>query len=168
MMIQFLLTTILVYFFGGFIGYAVHWMFHQPWSGVFYKVHKTHHEVKYPSGSFLSDEYRSAGKDNTSPYFILAVIILLLPFFIMLQLFSIPTWIIVTIIVESVVIGFITNYMHDSLHIRGHFFEKFRIFRKWRISHRIHHANVRYNLGIISFEWDYILKSWRRPNIYKN
>lgn len=166
-MFSFLLTTILVYFFGGFLGYWVHWIFHQSWSGPMYRLHKTHHDKMYPPQDYLSEVYRDAGSHNTAPWFAAIIMGVMLPLFFGLWHFGVSSWLVFTAIFESLIIGFMTDWIHSSLHIRGHILERFRVFRVWRTAHWVHHSNVNFNLGIYSFGWDKTFGTWKKPHVLR-
>lgn len=165
MILQFVYVALATYALGGFLGYATHWVFHQPWSGTLYTRHLAHHERLYPASDFLSDGYRDAGRDSTAPAFAAILVAVVLPLMAVLYAFGVPAWAIAAGAVEAAVIGAANNYVHDALHVRGHFLERFRQFRRLRTAHRVHHANVRLNLGIFSFEWDRVFGTYRRPHL---
>lgn len=165
MILEIVGTALLVYTVGGLLGYAVHWMFHQSWSGPLYRLHRMHHDRLYPAGDFLSDVYRGAGVNNTAPWFTAILVAVLAPAFLALWKLGVPGGLILFAAAESTAIGMANNWVHDSLHIRGHFLERFRAFRVWRTAHRVHHANVATNLGIFTFGWDKIFGTFRKPHV---
>ncbi|MBL8324216.1 MAG: sterol desaturase family protein [Rubrivivax sp.] len=160
-----LISFALAYLSGGLLGYVIHWVLHQRWSGKLYRLHLTHHEVKYPSRDFLSvGEYRDAGSGNITPYFVALATIVLLPAFFALRQIGVPAWTIAVVAVEITLMAVVNDRIHDALHIKGHFLERLGFFRRCRIAHRVHHTNVKSNLSMTTFEWDRVFGTFSLPD----
>ena len=157
-----LFTIAITYVLTNLFGYIVHWSLHQKWSGPIYKSHMTHHLKLYPADDYLSDVYRNPGKDNTVKIFAIAAIIpvalLLLSSF--LGFISISTLIVV--IITLLIIAFLHNHFHDSFHIKNHWLNKLKIFRKWNELHYLHHVDMNVNYGIFTFFLDRICGTFRK------
>lgn len=160
-----IITIIASFIITTFLGYLIHWVFHQKWSGHFHKVHMNHHLNLYPPGDLFSDEYREPGKDNTAKLFIIAAIplILLLLLICFIGIISVTT--LVTTILTIIVTGYLNDYLHDSFHINNHLLTKIPglsfIFNKLVLLHCKHHEDMNYNYGIFWFFWDRIFKTYK-------
>lgn len=143
-----------------FLGYWIHFAFHQPWSLWFYRAHMNHHQIQYPSIDFYSDRYRSAGKDNTTTLFLIAAIpvVLFLLLSILFGLISISTLLLVA--GGTCFWGFLHDHFHDHFHIATSPWSKLPLFRNWRKLHYVHHLNMSLNYGIIFFYWDKLFKTY--------
>lgn len=141
--------------------YFMHWVLHQKWAKRFYMSHMVHHSKMYPATDMLSDEYRSAGKDNTVYFFAVAAIpIIMLPIISFLMgWISLPLMLLA--LAEMGIFGFLNNYCHDSLHLKNHFIHKFSIGRLWRKLHYFHHLDNKKNLGIFTFWTDKLFKTFK-------
>lgn len=154
------IILLLIFILFTFLGYVFHWMFHQEWSGIFYRKHKNHHEKQYPETDLISDVYREAGADNTTFLFlgvfspIIIGTILLMVFGVVGKIFG------GVILFEMVVIGLINAYLHDSFHLNKSIWHKWPAFDRLRKLHFIHHHNQSKNFGIFSFVWDRMFKSY--------
>jgi sterol desaturase/sphingolipid hydroxylase (fatty acid hydroxylase superfamily) len=153
---QILLTILVVFLVATSFGYFVHRALHQEWMWQFYKNHHTHHLILYPPEDFDAPTYRSAGKDNTTYFFIAASSpIIVLP--ILLFAFHIITLpIFITAFISMAVFGIPNNYLHDSFHISGHWLCKYNWYRELVKLHYEHHVDLQKNFGIYSFLWDRI------------
>lgn len=163
-MLGLLFTAILTFLIASLFGYVVHRGLHQYWAGRFNKAHMTHHLSLYPPNQFLSDEYRSAGKDDSFRTFLLmAIPLIVLPCLLLLLKF-ITLGMMITAMVMMGIIGFLHSYLHDAFHIRNHFLERLpllgKAFENWRRLHYLHHINLQTNFGIFCFWWDRLLKTF--------
>lgn len=147
-----------------FLGYAFHMMFHQPWSGHFYKAHMNHHLKQYPATDFYSDTYRYAGRDNTVWLFGLVFAPLVITMIVLTATGAISLFLGLSILAEMGIIGWLNNSLHDSFHLRNTFWEKFSFFDRLRKLHYQHHVNMSTNYGIFSFVWDKIFGTYHGNN----
>jgi sterol desaturase/sphingolipid hydroxylase (fatty acid hydroxylase superfamily) len=158
-MITIIITIILGFFITTLFGHVVHYALHQPWSGKVHKAHLTHHLIKYPPHDFMSDEYRSAGKDSTPKFFVWAGLPLIITPIILWLCGIIPLVIMITILGVEGIIGFLHSYLHDAFHIKNHWLYKVPIlgkqFTKLVHLHYLHHVGkMNFNFGIFTFLWD--------------
>lgn len=143
-----------------FLGYGFHWMFHQPWSGRFFKAHMNHHTKQYPPSDFYSDEYRDPGKDNTVWLFALVFSPIVLTMIALTVTGTVSLFMGLAILAEMGIIGWLNNSLHDSFHLRNSFWDKFPFFEKLRKLHFEHHVDMSKNFGIFSFIWDKIFGTY--------
>lgn len=151
-----LLLIIATYFVGNLIGYGVHRALHSPRMGRAHADHYYHHWVLYPPDDFLSKEYREPPKEaEQAKYYLLAVGVLFLP------LLYFGTWAYVIAFVEAALVLQLNAYVHDSIHVDGHWLERFGVFRRLRAIHFEHHLQD-VNYGIFDFTWDLIFRTWKK------
>ena len=153
---------IFVYIIINLLGYLTHRAFHQKWSGFFYRAHHNHHYIQYPPNDFFSEAYRSAGKDNSGKFFILAFLPMIIGWFVFVFLAHISLVIGIGVIIEMVIIGLAHDILHDAFHIQNHWLNKFAIFRRWVELHKIHHIDVSKNYGIFDFLWDRVFGTFEK------
>lgn len=163
-----LLTVFITYLVTSLFGYAVHWSLHQSWAGRFNTSHMTHHLKLYPPQDFTSEVYRNAGADNTLKIFAIAALPLIIAPFV-LWLVGVFSWIsVIAVLVMEALMGFFHDYLHDAFHIKNHWLNRLPvlnvIFEKWVQLHYLHHVDMSKNLGIFSFHWDYIFKTFWSSN----
>lgn len=144
-----------------FLGYVFHWMFHQKWSGFFYKAHDNHHNIQYPISDLISEKYREAGKDNSTFLFAIAfapiiiVAVLLIVFGVIGKLLG------AFLFVEMSIIGATNIWLHDGFHIHKSVWHKWPGFLKLRKLHFLHHKNTLTNFGIFSFTFDKLFGTYK-------
>ncbi len=140
-------------------GYLVHWLAHRPETGALYRGHMVHHTELYPPGAFLSERYLSP---PASKSFVLAF----LPFAVSLVLAAflmLPRWLAVLVTIETAIIGWASNYLHDAFHVQGFWLERLQWFGRLRRLHVQHHDDMRTNLGIFLWLWDRLLGTFHDP-----
>lgn len=164
MILTILLTIFITFVIVSFFGYWIHKFFHNPISGRFYLAHQTHHFKLYPPTDYLSDKYRSPGKDNTVISFLLLGIPLIALPIILFGFHIISLSILITAMLSIVIFGGLNDYLHDAFHIRNHWLRKFKWFETLTDLHFQHHINVQSNLGIYSFLWDRIFGTFIKNN----
>jgi sterol desaturase/sphingolipid hydroxylase (fatty acid hydroxylase superfamily) len=168
-MMSLLLTIVVAFFASGlittFLGYWVHWIFHQPWSLGFYHAHMNHHQIQYPPSDYLSDTYRGAGRDSTVILFVVAFAPVLIGI-ALLTWFGFFTLTTCGIIVASLAIwGYVHDYFHDQFHLNNTWWKQFSFFIKLRSTHYLHHLDMSKNYGIILFPWDKLFNTYDAENI---
>lgn len=153
-----LFILIIGFILGELLGYWVHRLLHNPKAGILYKVHMVHHLELYPTNNMYSAIYRKPKlKYNTllmfAPFFLLAALLLfvLLPLKLFLLLF-----------IETFSLSYLNNWLHDSFHIKPIWLEKYRWYNKLRDIHFIHHQDMSKNMGIFTFFWDRIFKTYAK------
>ena len=148
---------------GTLIGWFVHWIMHQRWSGRLYRSHMTHHLKLYPPKDLLSESYRDAGADNGvfifAPPITFACLVLGIVFYVL----GLPLWVLALVAVLSTVIGVVHDSLHTAFHLRNSWLRHFTWFRWLRLMHFVHHRKMNRNLGIFWFVWDRLFRVFRRP-----
>ncbi len=138
-------------------GYLVHRLAHWPGGGTIYRVHRVHHERLYPSSDFLSDAYRNPPRKDSS-------VLGFLPYHLLLCalgfLFLRPGVALLAAVLASL-IAWANSYVHDGLHVRSFWLERFRWFHHLRALHLQHHRDTSTNLGIFTWTWDFLLGTFR-------
>jgi len=165
-MLYVLITIIASFFVSSLFGYLVHRMLHQTWAGILHQKHMTHHITLYPPSDYLSEEYRYAGKDNTTITFAIAAI----PVVAAPIILGLIGWISLPLVLISLTImglmGFLHSYLHDAFHIKNHWLNKVPIinnmFLRWNILHYYHHIDMSSNFGIFVFHWDYVFFTFKK------
>ena len=157
----YLLALIPVFFLLLFLGYGAHWLLHQSWSGIFYRKHLAHHTIQYPSSDLLSEEYRSAGQDNSTILFAILFAPIVL-FVIALMVFKlIPLMFGVLVLILMALVSFFNSTIHDATHLYRSFYDRFGWFKLMRERHYVHHRNVQSNLSIFIFVWDRVFGTFK-------
>jgi sterol desaturase/sphingolipid hydroxylase (fatty acid hydroxylase superfamily) len=143
-----------------FLGYWVHWSFHQPWALWFHKAHMNHHQIQYPSTDFFSEKYRHPGRDSTVILFgiVFAPLLLLVGGFMLFGVISLTAGL--TTFISLGLWGFAHDYFHDQFHLNNSWWKKFPTFINWRRLHYVHHLNMSLNFGIVFFGWDKMFKTF--------
>lgn len=163
-MLAILLTALITFFFSTLFGYVVHRSLHRPWTGVFNQRHMTHHLTLYPPSDYLSEKYRDAGKDNTVITFAIVSSPVVATPIVLGILGILPLSLVITAIAMMALVSFLHSYLHDTFHIRDHFFTRLPIiktlFARWVQLHYLHHVNMATNFGIFLFHWDHLFKSF--------
>lgn len=154
--LKFIFAVAATYFFSTFIGYFIHKLFHQSWAGFTNRAHMTHHIFKYPPKNLISDEYRSAGKDNTVIYFIPVVVTMLSAIAWGQHIGWLSLFYAIFISVEIVVVSLLHEFVHASFHLERSIFHCWPGYGRLRELHFIHHSNMKKNFGILDFIWDYV------------
>lgn len=147
------------YLFGNLIGYLVHRALHAPWMGRPYEDHYHHHWKIYPPEDFLSEEYRHPPEEaEQAKYYVPAFLLACMP------LLAIHWGYFVEAAILSITVLKVNAMVHDALHIRGHWLERFSWFLVLREIHVNHHVDPSTNLGIFSFFADRLFRSYSGRN----
>ena len=155
-MLWILVTLVIGYLFTQFSGYMIHRALHWKALGRIQRSHETHHERLYPPDDYLSDKYRDVPlKDRAYWYYIPPGLLAAGTFLLLL-----PLHLAVIIMAEMLVLAWLNDWFHGKLHIRGHWLERFSLFRKWRDLHYQHHVDENVNNGIMSWFSDRILRTY--------
>lgn len=155
-----IISIILAFFLTTFFGYFIHWVIHQPWSGKLNKEHLLHHDI-YPPIDFNSSSYRNVGNGTFYIFLIGSLPLIVLPF-ILYFTHVISLWLGLVLITEMGILGWMHDYIHEIFHLKNHFLFKFKYFNYLVKLHLIHHQEVNKNLGIFSFHWDRIFRSFQK------
>ena len=165
-MITLSVITIITFIITSFLGWCVHYCMHQTWSLKFHTAHMNHHLTQYPPTDFLSDEYKSAGADSATIWFVIAFS----PVFLMLAALMyykiLPVDMGIMILVAMSLTGTLFNYLHSQFHIKNTIWNRIPLisilFKYLQDLHYIHHVDMTKNLGIIFFWWDKLFKTFHK------
>lgn len=152
-----ILTTLFV-----LITYAhfSHKLLHSKITGKYNKSHMAHHILLYPKHNCFSDTYRSAGKNDSSRFFILfGMPIIIIPI-IMYAVGSITGFSLICSLLTTLFFGVFNDLCHMYYHTNHHFLDKFHICREMKRLHFLHHVKMQRNFGITNFLFDKVLKSF--------
>lgn len=138
-----------VYVTANAVGYVVHRLLHNPFMGRAFRDHYFHHVKLYPPDDYLSDEYREPPEGaGQGKYYIGALLVLFSP----TLLLGWPFYLIA--VAQSTLVLYVNAWLHDALHIREHFLERYKWFHHLREVHFVHHVDVKKNFGIFDFTAD--------------
>jgi sterol desaturase/sphingolipid hydroxylase (fatty acid hydroxylase superfamily) len=148
---------------GTFLGWVVHWTMHQKWAGRFNKAHMTHHVKMYPAKDLTSGKYRKAGSDDGVFVFvpIIALGVALLDTGLYFLGVSLTALLISGAL--SVAIGAAHDWIHEAFHTESPWLSKLEWFRNLRALHFHHHRKMKFNLGILVYVWDRLLRTYQKP-----
>lgn len=133
--------------------FASHWLMHQRWTGVFWRSHHLHHQLYNPRHPATS-EFIPAGWRSLRFQALIFVICSTATLWLFPWLYGIA------LVLEFSVLSYITNTVHNATHTVGHWLEIFGWYRQLKREHWIHHANVKKNLGVLTFIYDRLAKSY--------
>lgn len=160
-MVAAVIATVTTFLFGTLMGWLIHWVLHQRWSGPLYRSHMAHHLKHYPPKKLLSETYRNAGKDDALFVFAPILGVAFGWWCLVLSQFHVAWWVHVIVIGQGLLIGALHDYTHMAFHLEGNWLHQFKWFKKLQTLHFMHHWNVRKNLGIVWFGWDRLFKTFR-------
>lgn len=167
-MVVVLISIIITYTIASLFGYVIHWSLHQPWAGKFNSSHMAHHLKLYPPIDFTSEIYRKAGADSTTKFFAIASLPLIITPIVLCFVGFIPVLCLIAILLTEAIVGFLSDYLHDSFHIKNHWMTCLPvvqvIFERWIHLHYLHHVDMSKNYGIFSFHWDRLFKTFWTSN----
>ena len=137
------------------VGYLFHRLMHSPRAGRFYAAHMEHHMVQYPAKDCTSESYRKpAGISTTMLYVPVAIFVVIAHLAVLpLPLFA---WFVSGLLLTAVA----NSYLHDSVHLRKIWLQRFRWFRRLQARHYIHHVQMATNYGVTQFKIDRTLGTY--------
>lgn len=139
-------------------GYAFHRFLHTEAAGRLNRAHMNHHLQQYPPQDFTSDVYRSAGGDTTLyPFLVGGVALAGLLCWLLPLAYALP------LLAELAFVGWLNNAAHDATHLRVHWLMSFRVYRRWRARHRVHHFDMTRNFGVVTFVADRAMGTYQEP-----
>jgi hypothetical protein len=109
-----------------------------------------HHELYGRPEEFLSDVYRSPPASRNSVLYFAAF----LGGLAVLLVAVLPWQVAMLLVIEGLLLAWANSYLHDGLHVRGFWLERFRWFGGLRRLHRQHHRDMTTNFGIYAWLWD--------------
>lgn len=162
-MIAFAAMTAATFLYGTLIGWAVHWVMHRPWSGPLFRAHMHHHLKAYPPWDMESGKYRPAGFNDAATVFVPATVVGSALGWGVLALLGQPEWIRWAFLAEAVLVLWLNDAVHEAAHLKAHWMHGLLGRHYWHLRklHRIHHRNMRRNLGILWFGWDRAFGTFR-------
>lgn len=145
-----------------FFGHWIHWAIHQRWAGPAYKGHREHHLELYPPSDLVSEKYRASkwyhsGIFLFTPGFILLLVVFAAP----MWLLGLPLWTLGVFGGTLLGFGLLNDYVHDNMHVRDHWLNRFGWFRDAKVVHFLHHRDMKRNFGIFFFAWDRVFGTYR-------
>lgn len=149
MVLWILLTALATFFITELVGFLVHRLAHWPKAGKLFRDHLDHHAKFYPPSSYLSERYLGDIRTSFLPWFVLIFLA-----FNLLAGLILPWPLSLTFFVVCSTVSLMNSYLHDSFHVENHWLTKFHWHHKMREIHRVHHQNVRVNLGIYWYFFD--------------
>jgi sterol desaturase/sphingolipid hydroxylase (fatty acid hydroxylase superfamily) len=159
-LLSMLVAMLVMGFITTFLGYVVHWIFHQPWSLWFYDAHMNHHQIQYPPTIFFSDKYKSAGRNSTVWLFVIAFAPVFLGIVLLTYLGILSLLLGAYSMFSLIVWGWVHDYFHDQFHLTNTPWKSLPFFLKWRDIHYVHHLDMSKNYGIVLFQWDKLFKTF--------
>jgi len=157
----FAIAGITTFLYGTLIGWVVHWMIHQRWAGPLYRSHSNHHLKQYPPSDLVSERYRDAGKDSSLFVFLPAITVAFLIWCLGAYLLGASVAVLVMMVVEAAVIGWLHDYLHGQFHLKDSWTLRYDCLKQLRVWHWYHHRNMKRNLGIVWFGWDRVFRTFR-------
>lgn len=163
-MLSIFLTTVITFFIASLFGYVAHRSFHSKLTGRFHDAHMTHHIKLYPADNYISDKYRSAGKDNTVKFFGIVGLPLVIAPIVLGALHILPLSLVITALTVMAITSFLHSYLHDAFHIKNHWLYRVPLFRilfaHWVEIHWLHHIDMTKNFGVFVFHWDHLFRTF--------
>ena len=159
MLLAILTTVITTFFLVETVGFSVHRLAHWPRAGKIFRDHLHHHAHAYPPGRYQSERYLGDLKTSFLPVFV--------PIFVVWNILAaalLPWPCFVAFFATSSVLSLFNNYMHDSFHVTTHWLRRYRWYDRLSATHRVHHENVKKNLGIYWYVFDRIFGTYRSPS----
>lgn len=161
-----IVTIISTFCVGSFAGYILHLMMHTRFAKMpsLRKVSKSHnvHHTLYTITDFESEEYRSAGRDDSAIVFVPVITMIIglmgLAFWFVFQAW----WIYPIILIEGAGIGWLNAKIHECFHIKDHWLNKYRFFRRLKELHWLHHKHPKMNHGILWFFPDRLFGTFQK------
>ncbi len=145
-----------------FVGYFVHRAIHKPWTGPLHRGHMEHHLEVYPKERLTSESYELKKWYHSGPVlFTPAAVVVILLGGSACWLAGIPLMSFAAFSGGLVAFGFLNDYVHDSFHLRRHWLQRFRHYRRLRRWHFKHHVDMTKNFGIVDMMWDHVFKTKR-------
>jgi sterol desaturase/sphingolipid hydroxylase (fatty acid hydroxylase superfamily) len=160
-----LFTFIASLVIASFFGHVIHWALHQRWTGPAHAGHMEHHLDLYPVGKLTSDKYLAAKWFHRGPLlFTPPLLVILGAASGLLCLVGAPLWMVGVLGPVLVGYGLVNDYFHDSFHLRKHWLNRYKWYKRLRRLHFLHHHNMTVNYGILSFVWDRVFGTAALPD----
>jgi len=159
-MVSFVVAIVVGYFIIQFAGYCVHRALHHPALGKIHKTHDVHHFVIYPADKYLDTGKYKDVPDESQPfkYYAAAAVPLIITTYF---LFPMHTFIALTL--ELCIVAWLNDWLHQKLHIKGFWLERYSWFHRMRELHWHHHFDISKNIGIFSWHADKVVGTFEEP-----
>lgn len=160
-----LILTILVWYFYNFIEYIFHRLGHsKKYGGIIYKLHMTHHRINYPFNEPIKKKpYRTNNTYYIPDGYVAYIPPSILLVYILFKILNLYTFL--YIITEIIIITYPSNYIHNEIHIKNSWLEKYKWFLYCRNQHIIHHKNptVNFSFSGLDNNIDRLFGTYRSP-----
>lgn len=183
-------TTPISWFFDMITFYLWHVHAHHklpaiPFNSIAHSVHNDHHYTNFPPGYFWGSRSEYGLKWRSRSKYELSIIYDSLPLHelsfinsIKNEFYAIVLYLIITIgkryicgldwltigftTIQSFIIMFIGNYLHNSFHTKSHWLKKYSMWRELRYLHYLHHCgDTKHNYAIFAFLFDKMFGTYR-------
>ena len=124
----------------------IHRLAHNKKTGFYYEWHKQHH-IDYPPNKPESDIYI-----NTSGFHNYFAYIIFTAWTLIYLVSSSRTFTI--FICEACIYTYSVDYFHKQFHLKNSKFNKFKLFRKYKEIHMLHHTKVNMNYNFYDSTFD--------------
>jgi sterol desaturase/sphingolipid hydroxylase (fatty acid hydroxylase superfamily) len=147
-MLALAVSLVVGYFVIQTTGYIVHKALHHPALGLIHETHDVHHKKMYPPEDYLNTgKYREVPNEaQPYKYYAAAAVPLVIGVFAFL-----PLSIAIALVTELAVVAWLNDWLHQKLHIKGYWLERYSWFHRLRELHWWHHVDDSKNFGIFSW-----------------
>lgn len=151
----------ITFVYGSLIGWFVHWVLHQRWSGPLYRAHMNHHIFQYPPDDLVSGVYRTSGTADSTLIFTPAVTLAFFLYAAVLYALGTDAYVIGGTALETLALGILHDSLHTGFHVKKSVWARWEIFAPLRDLHFVHHKRTNRNFGILFFGWDRLFRTFR-------
>jgi sterol desaturase/sphingolipid hydroxylase (fatty acid hydroxylase superfamily) len=154
----FLVTAIVTYLIVSFSQTLMHFKLgHSPLGGKFFHNHINFHHTYYSKDHLVSGTYLDENGNNT-PFF-------LIPVFLVgaCTYFILPFDLFVVQVIACAASFYAHVFFDKEYHLEKSRLQRFAWFRRKQELHFVHHRHADSNFAVISFFWDRILGTYRKP-----
>ena len=158
-MILELILIINTYYFINLGEYILHYISHSPkYGSIIYKWHRDHHVIEFPPSKLTKDIY-----PNTIPRYQNIYLYFIILWWMMMY-HILPFYYFKILFIESSIYFVIIDRLHTSYHLNDSIFERSKWFREKKRLQLLHHKKTLYNLNLLDFTSDKLLKSYKNEN----
>ncbi len=154
-MVLTLLVLVVCFFLFEAIGSGIHRLMHTRWAGPLWRSHMEHHRAYSPRDG-LSDTYRNIGSNSAAFRYVALGAVVAIIF-----LLTLPLGLALALSAEMLLVGWLNDRLHDASHLNHHWLDRFSWFQKLRDLHQVHHRNMAFNFGLLTFLLDRFFKTYR-------
>lgn len=148
------------YIFTQFSGYLIHRLLHKPETGRIYVAHNNHHQILYPPENYLSEGFylNPPWKDRSFWFYLPPALATASLIFLLF-----PLSLAIILSLELLFIAWLNDVLHNAVHVKGHWLERYHFFHRLRALHWWHHVDEKKNYGIFSWSADRLFKTFELP-----